>query len=333
MKILLVCMEFDYGDPRRGRSYEYYNFFETLVAEGHDVTLYDYMTELKALGRAAMNAKLLELARAMKPDVAIFSLYTDQFDPQTVDALRAVTTTFCFFHDDTWRIDYSRFWARHFDYFSTPDVYGERKYAAIGLRNALHFPFGCNEKRYCELADTPLRYDVAFVGGWHPYRAWLIRHLRRAGIAVEVAGHGWPAGIISHEGMVRRFNESRINLNLSNSQSWDARYLVSSPRAILSRIRSRKNVEQLKARHFEINGCGGFQLSYYVEGLERYYEIGTEIAVYVDPDDLVEKIRTYLADDAWRSEIARAGRQRTLRDHTFSMRFRRIFAQMGLANG
>jgi spore maturation protein CgeB len=35
MKILMVSMEFDYGDPARGRSYEYYNFYQTLQGMGH----------------------------------------------------------------------------------------------------------------------------------------------------------------------------------------------------------------------------------------------------------------------------------------------------------
>jgi spore maturation protein CgeB len=130
--------------------------------------------------------------------------------------------------------------------------------------------------------------------------------------------------------MVALFNESRVNLNMSNSASWDARYLVSSPRALLNRMRSPKTVEQLKARHFEINGCGAFQLSYYVEGLERHYEIGREVAVYLDPDDLVQKVALYLADEVLRKSIAEAGHTRTVTDHTFEVRFRHVFGRMGL---
>lgn len=329
MKIFLVCMEYDYGDSLRGHSYEYYNFYQSLKDLGHDVILFDYMAELKRLGRAEMNRKLLGIVQASRPDLAMFSLYTDQFDPATVKQLKNYTRTLCFFHDDTWRVEFSQFWARHFDFFTTPDVYGERKYAAIGLPNAIHFPFGCNEKIYRKIG-VPKKYDVSFVGAWHPYREWLIKRLRKAGFKVETAGYRWPSGIASHEQMVALFNESRINLNLSNSASWDARYLLSSPRALVNRIRSPKSVEQLKARHFEINGCGGFQLSYYVEGLERQYEIGAEIAVYLDPDDLLQKVKLYLADKALRETIAEAGYARTMQNHTFKNRFCHVFDRMGL---
>jgi spore maturation protein CgeB len=178
--------------------------------------------------------------------------------------------------------------------------------------------------------DFTKKYDVSFVCGWHHYREWLIKRLEKKGLNVEVVGHRWPNGEIDQNGMVRLFNESRINLNLSNSAPWDARYLISSPRALLNRIRSKKNIEQLKARIFEVNGCGAFQLSYYVEGLESCYDINREIAVYTDPDDLVEKVKFYLAHAVLRESIAASGLERSLLDHTFAKRFQKVFQRMGL---
>lgn len=331
MKILLVCMLHTYGNPKREYSYEYFNFYQSLKHAGHEVELFDYMGEMRTLGKEAMNKKLLARVQEWKPAVTLFSLYTDQFDPLVVKKLRAHTKTLCFFHDDTWRVEYSRYWAQHFDFFTTPDVYGELKYREIGLHNAIHFPFGCNEQIFRKM-DVPKKYDVSFVGGWHPYREWLIKRLEKNGVDIEVVGHRWPNGEIDQEGMVRLFNESRINLNLSNSASWDARYLASSPRAFINRLRSKKNVEQLKARHFEINGCGAFQLSYYVEGLEHCYDINREIGVYADPDDLVEKVKFYLAHEELRESIAAAGFKRTLEGHTFAKRFQNVFQRMGLVD-
>jgi len=331
VKILLVCMKHTYGDPKREYSYEYFNFYQSLKQMGHDVELFDYAVEIQALGKEAMNQKLLACVQEWRPTLTLFSLYTDQFEPSVVEQLREYTKTLCFFHDDTWRVEYSRYWARHFDFFTTPDVYGEMKYREIGLHNAIHFPFGCNEQLFRKM-DISKKYDVSFVGGWHPYREWLIERIRKAGISVEVVGYRWPKGEIDQEGMVRLFNESRINLNLSNSASWDARYLVSSPRAIINRLRSKKNVEQMKARIFEVNGCGAFQLSYYVEGLAGCYEIDREIGVYADADDLVEKIKFYLAHEALRESIASAAYKRTLEEHTFVRRFQAVFQRMGLLN-
>lgn len=331
MKILLACMLHTYGDPKREYSYEYFNFYQSIKQMGHEVELFDYMGELRASGKTGMNQKLLARVREWQPAATMFSLYTDQFEPEIISALRGITKTLCFFYDDTWRVEYSRHWARQFDYFSTPDIYGETKYREIGLPNAIYFPYGCNEQIFHKL-DVPKRYDVSFVGSWHPYREWLIERIRKAGVNVKVAGHRWPEGEISQEKMVRLFNDSRINLNLSNSASWDARYLASSPRAFINRLRSKKNIEQMKARIFEVNGCGAFQLSYYVEGLAHCYEIDREIGVYADADDLVEKVKFYLAHSEVRESIADNAYKRTLREHTFARRFQSIFQRMGLSN-
>jgi len=332
MKILLVCMKHAYGDSNREHSYEYFNFYLTLKQMGYEVELFDYMEEMRALGRVGMNQRLLERVRTWHPKLAIFSLYTDQLDPAIVKQLQDFTKTYCFFHDDSWRIDYSRYWAEQFNYFSTPDCFGQQKYRDIGMSNAIYFPFGCNETIFHKL-DIPKKFDVSFVGSWHPYREWLIEKIRKAGIDVNVFGYRWPNGEIDQNRMVEVFNESRINLNLSNSASWDARYLISSPRAFINRIRSKKNIEQMKARMFEVNGCGSFQLSYYVEGLTQCYEGDHEIGIYNDPDDLVEKIKFYLAHEELRESVAKAGLLRTLNDHTFTQRFKKIFAVMGILDG
>lgn len=331
MKILLACMLHTYGNPQREYSYEYFNFYQSLKQMGHEVELFDYMGELQALGKEGMNLKLLARAQEWHPTVTLFSLYTDQFEPSVVEQLRQYTKTLCFFHDDTWRVEYSRQWAKHFDFFTTPDLHGEMKYREIGLHNAIHFPFGCNEQIFRKM-DVPKKYDVSFVGGWHPYREWLIERIRKAGINVKVAGFRWPDGEIDQEGMVKLFNESRINLNLSNSASWDVRYLASSPRALVNRLRSKKNIEQMKARMFEVNGCGAFQLSYFVEGLAPCYDIDREIGVYADADDLIEKVKFYLAHSEQRESIAAAGYERTLNEHTFTNRFSQVFQRMGLAD-
>ena len=76
---------------------------------------------------------------------------------------------------------------------------------------------------------TPHYYDVSFVGQYHPHRAWYFRHLKKAGIDVHAWGYGWPNGRLSFNDMIDVFNQSKINLNMSNCVSWDLRYLSSSP--------------------------------------------------------------------------------------------------------
>lgn len=327
MKLILVCMYYDYGDPTRGVSYEYNTYYAPLVNMGHEVVLFDFMSEIKQHGKAGMNQRLLELVENEKPEAMVFALYKDEFEVETLNALRTHTKTFCFFQDDTWRVDYTLNWGPHFDLFGTPDPYGVDRYKKLGIENTLHVPFGANEYVF-KKQDFEKEYDVSFVGVKHPYRDWIVKRLESEGIKVATFGRKWENGRVSVEQMVEVFNKSKINLNLSNSISYDIRYLFSSLRALHDFAKNNKRIEQQKARPFEVCGAGGFLLTYYVSGLEKYYRVGEDLAIYTSPDELVEQVKYYLLHDAERQQIAENGYQRTIQQHTFSKRFEDIFSTL-----
>ncbi|MCP3924079.1 MAG: glycosyltransferase [Desulfobacterales bacterium] len=337
-KIILVA-----GDLDPTKSYEYQNFQKPLENMGYTVIPFDFLKTLQAIGREQMNKKLLLVVKESQPDIVIFVPHTDQFIPEIVDEIGKYSLTFCYFFDDIWRIDYSRFWAKHFKFVTTSDVNGLRKFRDSGFTNVIYSPFACNTDVY-SMRDLPKIYDVTFVGQYHPYREWLINHLKKQGIDVQVWGKGWPSGMINLEDMIDIFNQSRINLNLSNCVSWDVRYLFTPLRSLKTSMRKwlqvfralkrndMKTVEQVKGRHFEINACGGFQLSYLVEGLEKMYSIGEEISIFVSPEDLIEKTKYYLKHENERESIAKRGYARSMIDHTMEDRFKHIFEQIGLVD-
>lgn len=344
MKVLVVAMLYDYGDKDRGLSYAHYYFNQPLEQIADVVISFDFMEMLRIHGRERMNRKLLNIVRRERPDITLIVPFTDQFIPDVIDEINQFTVTVGYFYDDTWRIEYSRFWARHFTYVTTSDINGIKKFRDAGYNNVIYSPFGCHPEAFTK-QDLPKIYDVSFVGMHDPYRAWLLKWLKRAGIDVHMWGTDWRTGRLDHEKMVKVFNQSRINLNLSNCVSWDLRYLLSSLRRDLRyplsllrvvknmlrslKVRDSKTYEMVKARHFEINACGGFQLSYYVEGLERHYQIGEEIALYASREDLVDKVRYYLKHDDEREAIAQRGYERTLRDHTMEKRFQNLLREIG----
>ena len=322
-------------------SYEYYNFLKPLEKMGYAVIPFDFLEHMRLLSREDMNRKLLEVVRCEHPDLVFFIPHTDQFIPEIVDEIGRHTITLGYFFDDMWRIKYSRFWARHFNFITTSDVNGLRKFQDAGFTNVIYSPFACNHEIYRK-ENLPKLYDVTFVGQYHPYREWCINHLRKSGINVSVWGKGWPSGMINFKDMISIFNQSRINLNLSNCVSWDIRYLTALSRPLKSTLRvwlqatraltqsDMKTVEQVKGRHFEINACGGFQLSYYVKGLERHYAIGKEITLYGSIEDMIEKIRYYLKHEDEREAIALRGYERTQSEHTMEKRLQDILKYLKL---
>ena len=70
-------------------------------------------------------------------------------------------------------------------------------------------------------------------------------------------------------------------------------------------------------RTFETTGCGTFLITNYTPGLEKLFDIGKEIVVYNDLNDLDNKVKYYLENEEEREKIANAGYERSKTDHTY----------------
>ncbi|MDP2302165.1 MAG: glycosyltransferase [Ignavibacteria bacterium] len=321
-KAAVVLMRYDYGIKERGFSFEYVNIYLPIcdLLGKENVLIFDFFDEYKSSGKESMNKKLKEFIKTEKPDFTLFCLFENEMDEAVISSLREWTKTIVYFFDDPWRQKFVRSWIKHFDYFSTSDYYIFKQYKLEGIKSALYSPFGFNENVYVK-RETQIKYDVSFVGGYSPLRKWIVNQLLKDGINIKVFGRGWGSdySFISQDEMVDVFNQSKINLNLSNGISNDIGLLFNSLyswRAIKHILLNKKNKEQVKGRHFEINACGGFQLSYFIPGLNLFYEIDKEIAVYEDVYNLSDEIKFFLNNDELRLSIANKGYERSTHEHS-----------------
>jgi spore maturation protein CgeB len=322
----------DYGKPDRGPSFEETNFRSALDGMGHEVVAFDFMERERVAGRQQMRRELIETAAGANADVAFFCIFEDQLDTATIEAVRREgrVPTVNWFTDDHWRFDgFTRHMAPAFDLAVTTDADSLPKYAAAGIENVQLTQWACNRYAYSKVSDA-IEHEVTFVGQPHGDRPQLMRRLREAGHDVEAWGLGWPNGRLDHDEMVRVFSTSRINLNPSNSSTPK---MPKTPRAVIGRLLGRGNYEprppQIKGRNFEVPGCGGFILTERVPHLERYFELGREVAVYDSTDDLIEQVGYWLANEDERAAVAEAGYQRVLAEHTYDHRFNQIFEWVG----
>jgi spore maturation protein CgeB len=362
MRILYVASKYDYGKIEQGLSFEHYNFYEFFRGSGHDVTYFDSLGSFERLGRQTADRSLMEVVQSERPDLMFSVLFTEELNPSIVRHIseHTDTTTLNWFCDDHWRFeDFSQHWAPCFNWVVTTARSAIEKYERIGYHNVIKSQWGCNDFLYRKL-DLPFRFDVSFVGQPHGDRRRIISELQKAGIQVDVFGTGWGSGRIAQDEMIRVFNQSRINLNLSNASvapdaaapavrppAWLLSSLERVPfgasirqhgRAFADRVagaasgssKSAAYVQQIKARNFEVPGCGGFLLTGEAEDLQSYYDIGHEIACFDGTRDLVDKIKYYLSHEDERKAMAQAGYERTLRDHTYGARFGEIFSRIGL---
>jgi spore maturation protein CgeB len=332
LRILYVAMQYDYGVPARGESFEDANFKSSLVGMGHEITHFDFMARTQAVGKRAMRRELIAVAGSADFDLVFCFLFTNEIDPRTVDEVRRVAgvPVINWFADDHWRFSgfTSRF-GHHFDLNVTTDADSLPKYAQAGISQVMLSQWACNRYRY-HPASIEEQYGTTFVGQPHGDRRMVIESVTAAGVPVQTWGSGWPSGRLSTEEMIAVFGTSAINLNLANS---------SRPSTLETIVRRLARIggsfgerpPQIKGRTFEIPGCRGFQLSENVPHLGQYFEIGREISVFETTEDLIEQVRYWSSHTEQRREVAKAGYERVMREHTYDHRFEAIFTRLGIA--
>jgi len=77
-------------------------------------------------------------------------------------------------------------------------------------------------------------------------------------------------------------------------------------------------------RLYEATGVGTLLITDWKVNLHELFEPGKEIVAYRTAEECAELIKYYLKHDEERKAIARAGQQRTLREHTYFQRIQEL---------
>lgn len=348
MKIVFTGLENERYRPELGKTNEHNNFYLLLKAiPGNEVTYIPFDRILK-IGRRAYNQELLDAVRREKADLFFAFMYTDELEHKTLDEIKNLTTSIAWFSDDHWRLDnYSRFYAPHFTKIITTWSEGPERYKRYGITNVIRSQWGFNSGIYQPIVVPGQDIGVSFIGMKTPHREKIIQALRNADINVFVRGYKWPEGRASFNEMLEIFSRSKVNLNLNPPMSTIS--LKSMAQIFFRRRRNmivpdfwhtyanlrsyfQKKIPQIKARPFEITGCGGFCITGAADDMETYYKPDKEIVVYNSVPELIDKIRYYLEHESERQAIAKAGYERAIYEHTYKTRLEKIFEELKLIN-
>lgn len=316
IRVLYVGMLWDYGNPSRGTSFEENSFHAGLRAHPRvEVTHFDQMETARSQGKEAASDLLVRTVDEGSFDCLFYVPFKDEI---SADALRSISSrddiaTVAWGCDDHWRFeDFSSLLAPALDWWVTTARSAVPKFEALGMgARVIKSQWAVEPTAYHPLG-VPRDIAVSFVGQPHGERREIIEALAGMGVRVDVFGRGWEGADsrVTHEQMLGVFSRSEVSLNLSKSSVGD--------------------VEQIKGRVFEVPACRSLLLTDMADDLDAYYEIGEEIVVYEDLEDLAEKALFYSTHQLERDTIAEAGYMRTLGEHTWRQRFDDIFARMGL---
>ena len=349
MRIIYCGLQCENYNPKRRPSFEYVNFYSTLTRmSGVDVLEFPFDT-ITTLGKSVWNRQLLEKVTSWKPDVVFAFMFGDEFLPHTLLEIKKITKSVAWFADDSWRFfNYSRRYAPLFTKVVTTYSYIEPLYHAYRLHNVIRSAWAANDSALREPSVVAKRYDVGFIGQFTPARGKVMDALQKAGISVEVRGFGWPIqythgelkGRVSGEEAAQILKQSKITLNINAApnlfspkvlarlflkRSWGGKLALDFHFFQNVRAWYAMRVPQQKSRTFELAGAGQFALTPSADDIEKFYQEGKEMVFYRSLPDLIEKIKHYLPRDAEREAIAKAGYDRTKREHTYSKRFQSIF--------
>lgn len=273
------------------------------------VIVYDFLKRRAEAGIEAMNTEIIDLVRKEKAKYVLWTSFYYDVHQSTLDLLRrdGVITVGWFF-DDEWRFDsYSKFWIPYLDYCVTNAVSRVDDYKRLGAKVILTIP-NTGVTVDCDWSQIDEKYDVTFVGSrYYGNRQRWFDEVERRNISVKGFGKGWT-GYVPFDGMLEIFKTSKINLNFSEAPN--------------------HGKPQIKGRVFQACLAGGFMLTEYAPGIEKYFEPGKEIVCFRNADDLAEKISYYLQHDAERRAIARAGWERATRDHSSDRMVADVFKEI-----
>ncbi len=354
MKVLFCGLKYEYGKPHRGLSFEYQNFYEVLKQmPGVETEGFFIDEKILEAGRDVMNPLLIKTVEDQKPDLLFTFLFTEEIKKETIAYItrKTNTKTFNWFADDHWRFPvYSKYWAPLFTAVSTTDSKAVEKYRRIGVK-AIKTQWAANTRLYKPASLPTTHYPlptVAFVGKNYGNRSGYLNALKSAGLPAVGYGSGWQNGRVEFEKMFEIFSHSKINLNFTESpyttfkerMKFLVKFFVKKEfgkfkpnfQSPISNLQSFFGAQrrQIKGRIFEVPACGGFLLTGHADNLSDYYVDGKEIVVFKNVNELIEKTKYYLEHESEREAIAKAGYERTIREHTYEQRFREIFKALDL---
>lgn len=259
------------------------------------------------------NQALLREARRLRPDL-MFVFKGALVKGETLRAIRE-SGTICiqFYPDVSFRTHgpYLPGALPEYDWIFSTKSFGIRDLAAqLSVTNCSFLPHAFDPETHvpvkCSRTDAE-RYacDLSFIGNHSPKKQEIISALKTAipNLSLKIWGsETWSALPELYQGQpvlgieyAKAIRLSKINLGLLSEQREGA-----------------SSGDLITARTFEIPGAGGFMLHERTGEAERHFAEGKECALFSDHEDLIEKVRYYLAHDEERRTIACAGRQRCI---------------------
>jgi len=301
--------------------------------------------------RPRLTEALLSQVKAAHTTKSIDLFFSYFYDacvlPQAIDEIRSMgIKTVNWYCNGSYQLHLVQQISPHYDWCLVPEKFRLKDYAAMDAQ-----PIYCQEAANPNVYkpyDVSLEFDVTFLGQKYGDRPTYIHRLIEEGVDVRVWGPNWrdpPRRSLQWLRVLRRAKRTLLGqpwtdipLDRCGPPLSDEEYVKMYSRSKISLGFSRvagdhaggEPIKQVRLRDFEAPMSGAFYMVEYFDELTDFFEPGKEIVCFTDPEDLVEKVRYYLAHDDERERIRHVGLLRARSEHTWHKRFEMVFREMGL---
>ena len=200
-------------------------------------------------------------------------------------------------------VDNGSLYSQYFDLYYTNSLYSlkaqyphEAKYKWL--------PFAAAPTLHRPLPKVSKEYDVVVVGHARPDRVKVVNNLKKY-FKVGTFGNGWGSDSLEVHGEshVRAINSGKIYLSFAQTYA---------------------GYNNVKVGFFEAAACKTCILTAFTEEMPPLFSYGIDVVGYNSESSLLKAIRYYLHNPTAREWIAENSYRRTLREHTWEIRWKEV---------
>lgn len=296
-----------------------------------------------------INARVVAAAREFKPDL-VWAEKQEYLRGETLEVLRRTGARLVHFTPDPY---FTLSWKRtrlmdeairQFDVLVFCKSYERDDYAALG-RPLVYMPLGFCDETHRPLPDSDPRWNcqVGFLGGWEPRRQELLAAVAATGAQLKIWGGYWDF-LADGQWTLRRHLilrqlaggepvRLRREPELARALQGDEVYGDDYARALTgSKIGvgflRRVCPDQHTTRTFEIPAAGSLLLADRTEEHQEFFTEGVEAEFFNSAEELVDKVKFYMANEPARARLAAAGLARCHRSgYAYAHRLKHALAE------
>jgi len=276
-----------------------------------------FLGSLKKFKVNLINKGLLDLVKRYKPQY-VFVQKGETISPATINSIKGLrVVTVNFYNDFEWSV-ISKI-APHYDYFFTQhQEILNRLWRELNLKNCFYMAHAAEPLRN-PFINRENKYPVSFVGTYnpkiYPNREKYLLTIKDIGLNV------WG-------------NDDWVNTSLRECfhgrSHGDERFDIYRQSKIVIDINwEHVQSDGISVRPFEVTASGACLFADLVkQDIKSVYEEGKEFVSFSSGEELRKRVKYYLEHEREREEIARAGYNRTITEHTYAHRMKQLFDTM-----